>query len=95
MCVTKVWGVLGGKPWFYTFWGFWGLFWGWVRLASGKRRDKNFITEQRNIIINQRDINIILYIYIYTGGGYYRGYMGYRPFIDSPLDSIDIYIYDR
>jgi hypothetical protein len=32
----------------------------------------------------------LTYIYIYTGGGLYRGYMGYRPFIDSPLDSIDM-----
>jgi hypothetical protein len=22
MCVTKVLGGFGGKPWFYTFWGF-------------------------------------------------------------------------
>jgi hypothetical protein len=45
-----------------------------------------------------KEISSSYYIYIYTGGGYYRGYrlkrgiMGYRPFIDSPLDSIDIYI---
>jgi hypothetical protein len=29
MCVTKVWGVLGGKPWFYTFWGFGACFGVW------------------------------------------------------------------
>jgi hypothetical protein len=33
MCVTKVWGVLGGKPWFYTFWGSGACFRGLVRLA--------------------------------------------------------------
>jgi hypothetical protein len=33
MCVTKVWGFLGDKPWFYTFWGFWDCFRGLVYLA--------------------------------------------------------------
>jgi hypothetical protein len=49
--------------------------------------------KRKQLYTNQhRDIIIILYIYIYTGGGYiggyigYRGFLGYRPFIDSPLD---------
>jgi hypothetical protein len=64
-------GVLGGgglkcvKP---GFWGFWGVFWGWVRLALHKRRSNPYSRPPLNII-HIKDINIILYLYIYTGGG--------------------------
>jgi hypothetical protein len=68
-----------------------------VRLAPMK--NKILISKNKiKIRINQRGIIIILYIYIYTGGEAiirgYRLFWGIGPFIDSPLDSIDIYMID-
>jgi hypothetical protein len=41
--------------------------------------------------ISTSKVSISYYIYIsIQGGGYIGGYIGYRPFIDSPLDSIDM-----
>jgi hypothetical protein len=72
--------------------GVWGVFWGLVCLAHTSLCSV-YKTSRKQHHPHPKIHTIILYIYIYTGGGYIRGYIGYRPFIDSPLDSIDIYIY--
>jgi hypothetical protein len=94
MCVTKVWGVLGVNPGFTHFGGVCPV------LGSGSfSPTKHNTSDQKRekLYHQQRDIIIILYIYIsIQGGGFIggiwvkRGIMGYRPFIDSPLDR---YIY--
>jgi hypothetical protein len=95
MCETKVWGVLGGKPWFYTFWGCFGVFRGLVYLAHKTKNQRNKRTENNTIIIKEISSSYYIYIYIsIQGGAIIGGYMRYRPFIDSPLDSIDIYMID-
>jgi hypothetical protein len=58
-------GVWGFKPWFYTFWGSEGVFWGLVRLAHSKQ-EPTVCKYLINYIIHI-DINIILSIYLYRG----------------------------
>jgi hypothetical protein len=82
MCITKVWGVLGGKPWFYTFWGSEGGIWGLVYLAHIQYPIGQKYTVNTH---HHRGINIILYIYIYTGGGYIGGIWGIGLLLIPPL----------
>jgi hypothetical protein len=81
VCNQGLGGFGGGKPWFYTFWGCFGVFWGLVRLANSD--SFSHAIQVGNIIISQRDIIIILYIYIYLyRGGLYRGIWGIGGLLD-------------
>jgi hypothetical protein len=66
MCVTKVWGFLGGKPWFYTFWGSGACFGGGVHLVPQNNQSEKKPEKETNH--NPKIHTIILYIYLYRGG---------------------------